>query len=82
MQSILDEKDAEISQLRENLSRTLLQPITSPKGENSPQILSLNEEIDHRDKIIAELQSKLSEAVAEINEGSSVIEKLKMDVKS
>ena len=81
MQSILDEKDAEIIQLRENLAHTLQQS-TFIKGQTSPQIESLNEEIDHRDKVIAELQTKLSEAVTEINEGCLVIEKLKTTVKS
>lgn len=53
-----------------------MQSVTSVKEENKSQIVYLNEEISNRDKIITELQSKLSEAVTEINEGSAIIEKL------
>nr|XP_050862423.1 centrosomal protein of 290 kDa isoform X1 [Vespula vulgaris] len=78
---LLDEKDAEIHHLRENLSQSLLQSVTSVKEENKSQIVYLNEEISNRDKIITELQSKLSEAVTEINEGSAIIEKLQASTK-
>lgn len=39
----------------------------------------MNEEIERRDKIITELKTKLSEAVIEINDSVTVIEKLKTD---
>ncbi|KAL2711712.1 centrosomal protein of 290 kDa-like isoform X1 [Vespula squamosa] len=78
---LLDEKDAEIHHLRENLSQSLLQSVTSVKEENKSQIVYLNEEISNRDKIITELQSKLSEAVTEINEGTTIIEKLQTSAK-
>ncbi|XP_043474631.1 centrosomal protein of 290 kDa isoform X2 [Leptopilina heterotoma] len=80
--SILDEKDVEIAQLKENLSQTRMQTPTTHKSKKSSKIESLSEEIDHRDKIILELQTKLSEAVTEINESCSVIEKLKTDSQS
>ncbi|KAK2580640.1 hypothetical protein KPH14_007746 [Odynerus spinipes] len=79
--AILDEKDAEIQHLRENLSQSLLQSVTSVKEENRSQIIHLSEEITNRDKIIAKLQSKLSEAVIEINEGAAIIEKLQANTK-
>ncbi|XP_035723608.1 centrosomal protein of 290 kDa-like isoform X1 [Vespa mandarinia] len=78
---LLDEKDTEIHRLRENLSQSLLQSVTSVKEENKSQIVYLNEEIGNRDKIITELQSKLSEAVTEINEGAAIIEKLQASTK-
>lgn len=59
-----------------------MQTSTTLKSKKSLQIESLSEEIDHRDKIILELQSKLSEAVTEINESCFVIEKLKTDAQS
>lgn len=59
-----------------------MQTSTTHKNKKSSKIESLSEEIDHRDKIILELQSKLSEAVTEINESCSVIEKLKTDSQS
>ncbi|KAK2587709.1 hypothetical protein KPH14_003822 [Odynerus spinipes] len=79
--AILDEKDVEIQHLKENLSQSLLQTATSVKEENRSQIVHLNEEITNRDKIIAELQSKLSEAVIEINEGAVIIENLQANKK-
>jgi len=74
---ILDEKDIEITHLKESLSHSLMQSITSVKEENKIQIVHLNDEIAHRDEIINELQTKLSEAVVEINESAALIEKLK-----
>lgn len=74
---VLDEKDMEITRLKESLSRSLMQSITSVKEENKTQIIYLNDEIARRDAIIVELQSKLSEAVVEINESAALIEKLK-----
>jgi len=74
---VLDEKDMEITRLKENLSHSLMQSITSVKEENKTQIVQLNDEIIRRDAIIAELQTKLSEAVVEINESAALIEKLK-----
>jgi len=74
---ILDEKDMEITRLKESLSHSLMQSITSVKEENKTQIVQLNDEIIRRDAIIAELQTKLSEAVVEINESAALIEKLK-----
>ena len=74
---VLDEKDMEITRLKENLSHSLMQSITSAKKENKTQIVQLNDEIVHRDAIITELQTKLSEAVVEINESAALIEKLK-----
>lgn len=74
---VLDEKDMEIAHLKESLSHSLMQSITSVKEENKTQIVNLNDEIAHRDTIIAELQTKLSEAVVEINESAALVEKLK-----
>ncbi|KYM95179.1 PREDICTED: centrosomal protein of 290 kDa [Cyphomyrmex costatus] len=74
---ILDEKDMEITRLKESLSHFLMQSITSVKEENKTQIVQLNDEIVRRDAIISELQTKLSEAVVEINESAALIEKLK-----
>lgn len=74
---VLDEKDMEITHLKESLSHFLMQSITSVKEENKTQIVQLNDEIVRRDAIIAELQTKLSEAVIEINESAALIEKLK-----
>lgn len=67
--------------MRENLSRSLMQSVTSVKEENKSQIVHLNDEIDNRDKIIKELQSKLAEAVREINDGAAMIEKLQASAK-
>ncbi|XP_015188923.1 PREDICTED: centrosomal protein of 290 kDa isoform X2 [Polistes dominula] len=79
---LLDEKDAEIQRLKDNLSQSLLQSVTSVKEDNNKsQIVYLNEEISNRDKIITELQSKLSEAIVEINEGAAIIEKLQANSK-
>ncbi|XP_014607132.1 PREDICTED: centrosomal protein of 290 kDa isoform X1 [Polistes canadensis] len=78
---LLDEKDAEIKRLRDNLSQSLLQSVTLVKEDNKSQIVYLNEEISNRDKIIAELQSKLSEAIVEINEEAGIIEKLQANTK-
>lgn len=75
--SVLDEKDKEITRLKENLSHSLMQSITSAKEENKTQIIHLNDEIARRDAIITELQTKLSEAIVEINESAALIEKLK-----
>lgn len=74
---VLDEKDMEITRLKESLSHSLMQSITSVKEENKTQIIHLNDEITRRDEIIGELQTKLSEAVVEINESATLIEKLK-----
>lgn len=74
---ILDEKDMEITRLKESLSHSLMQSIASVKEENKTQIIYLSDEITRRDTIIAELQTKLSEAVVEINESAALIEKLK-----
>lgn len=74
---ILDEKDMEITRLKESLSHSLMQSITSVKEENKTQIIHLNDEITRRDTVIAELQTKLSEAVVEINKSAALIEKLK-----
>ncbi|XP_028048311.1 centrosomal protein of 290 kDa isoform X2 [Monomorium pharaonis] len=74
---VLDEKEMEITRLKESLSRSLKQSITSVKEENKTQIVYLNDEIARRDAIIVELQTKLSEAVVEINESAALIEKLK-----
>ncbi|XP_077268210.1 centrosomal protein 290kDa isoform X1 [Temnothorax americanus] len=76
---VLDEKDMEITRLKESLSHSLMQSITSVKEENKTQIIHLNDEIARRDAIIAELQTKLSEAVVEINESAALMEKLKGD---
>lgn len=73
----MDERDTEISHLKESLSQSLMQSVSSVKEENKSQIIHLNDEIDRRDAIIMELQTKLSEAVIEINESATLIEKLK-----
>ena len=78
-QAILDEKDEEILRLREHLSQSLVQSVASVKEQNKSEIVHLNEQIDHRDKIILELKAKLSEATVEINESAALIEKLKTD---
>ncbi|XP_019698378.1 centrosomal protein of 290 kDa isoform X2 [Harpegnathos saltator] len=77
---ILDEKDDEITRLKESLSQSLMQSVSLVKEENKFEIIHLNEEIVRRDTIIVELQTKLSEAVAEINESATLIEKLKQKV--
>ncbi|XP_015607794.1 centrosomal protein of 290 kDa isoform X2 [Cephus cinctus] len=79
--SILDEKDAEISQLKEDLSQSMIQSVTSVREQSKSQIIYLNEELDQRDKTIMELQAKLAEAVTEINESAEVIEKMKVDMR-
>lgn len=76
-QNILDEKDMEITHLKESLSQSLMHSVTSAKEENKSQISQLNDEIARRDAIIIELQAKLSEAVIEINESAALMEKLK-----
>ncbi|XP_020710825.2 centrosomal protein of 290 kDa isoform X2 [Athalia rosae] len=77
--AILDEKDVEIAALKENLSQSLMQSLTSVREENKSQIVHLNQIINQRDQTIERLQSKLSEAVAEMNETTILIEKLKAD---
>ncbi|KAG7212966.1 hypothetical protein KM043_002306 [Ampulex compressa] len=77
--SILDEKDAEIEHLKENLSQSLMHSVAPQKEESISQIVHLNEEIEARDRIIGELQAKLSEAITEINDSATLVEKLKMD---
>lgn len=77
---ILDEKDDEITRLKENLSQSLMHSATSVKEENKSEIIRLNDEIVRRDAIIVELQTKLSEAVVEINENATLIDKLKRKV--
>ncbi|XP_076766849.1 centrosomal protein 290kDa [Xylocopa sonorina] len=79
--AILDEKDEEIQQLRENLSQSLIQSVNSAKEQSKSEIIRLNEEIDRREKIIDELKTKLSEATTEINESTNIIEKLKTDLR-
>lgn len=78
-QIILEEKDKEILRLKENLSQSLVQSVVSAKEQNKSEIIYLNEQIDHRDKIIVELKTKLTEATIEINESATLIEKLKID---
>lgn len=78
-QIILEEKDKEILQLKENLSQSLVQSVVSTKEQNKSEIIYLNEQIDHRDKIIVELKTKLTEATVEITESATLIEKLKID---
>lgn len=75
----MDEKDTEIAHLKESLSQSLMQSVTSAKEENKSQIIHLNDEIVRRDTIIVELQTKLSEAVVEINESATLIERLKRE---
>lgn len=77
---ILDEKDDEITRLKESLSQSLMHSATSVKEENKSEIIRLNDEIVRRDAIIVELQTKLSEAVVEINENATLIDKLKRKV--
>lgn len=74
---ILDEKDMEIAHLKQSVSQSLMQSVTSVKEENKSQIIHLNDEITRRDAIIVELQTKLSDAIVEINESAALIEKLK-----
>ncbi|XP_046753485.1 centrosomal protein of 290 kDa [Diprion similis] len=76
---ILDEKDAEITALRENLSQSMIHSLTSVRDENKSQVVHLNEIIKQRDQAIEELQTKLTEAVTEMNESTILIEKLKAD---
>ncbi|XP_032687965.1 centrosomal protein of 290 kDa-like isoform X2 [Odontomachus brunneus] len=77
---ILNEKDDEITRLKESLSQSLMQSVTSVKEENKSEIIHLNDEIIRRDAIIVELKTKLSEAVVEINESATLIDKLKQKV--
>ncbi|XP_054003238.1 centrosomal protein of 290 kDa isoform X1 [Hylaeus anthracinus] len=79
--AILDEKDAEIQRLQENLQQSLIQSVASVKEQNKSEIVHLNEELEVRDKFITELKTKLSEAVVEINESATLIEKLKADAR-
>ena len=53
----------------------------SPDETRHAEIERLIQDIDRRDEIIAELQSKLAEAVVEINESSLLIEKFRSDGK-
>ncbi|XP_008211366.1 centrosomal protein cep290 [Nasonia vitripennis] len=82
--NILDEKDTTIAKLKENLMYAASDRLTnaSPDERNHAEIERLIQDIDRRDEIIAELQSKLSEAVVEINESSLLIEKFKSDSKT
>lgn len=73
----MNEKDVEITRLKESLSQSVMHSVTSAKEQNKSQIIYLNDEITRRDTIIVELQTKLSEAVVEINESAALIEKLK-----
>jgi hypothetical protein len=70
--------------LKENLLYASTDRITniSSDEKNHTNIERLIQNIDRRDEIIAELQSKLSEAVVEINESSLLIEKFKSDNKT
>lgn len=61
------------------MSQSFIQSVASVKEQNKSEIVHLNEQIDHRDKIILELKTKLSEATVEINESATLIEKLKTD---
>ncbi|XP_050465506.1 centrosomal protein of 290 kDa-like isoform X1 [Cataglyphis hispanica] len=74
---ILDEKNMEIARLKKSVSQSLMQSVTSAKEESKSQIIQLNDEIARRDAIIVELQTKLSDAILEINESAALIEKLK-----
>lgn len=67
----------EIAHLKKSVSQSLMQSVTSVKEENKSQIIHLNDEIARRDAIIIELQTKLSDAIVEINESAALIEKLK-----
>lgn len=67
----------EIARLKKNISQSLVHSVTSVKEENKSQISLLNDEITRRDAIIVELKTKLSDAIVEINESASLIEKLK-----
>lgn len=67
----------EIAHLKKSVSQSLMQSVTSAKEENKSQIIHLNDEIARRDAIIVELQTKLSDAIVEINESAALIEKLK-----
>lgn len=76
---ILDDKDAEILRLKDQLSQSLINPIANRNVTS--EIVYLNEEIDKRDKIIDELKVKLAEAAAEINDSAGLIEKLNSDLR-
>ncbi|CAB0031278.1 unnamed protein product [Trichogramma brassicae] len=54
----------------------------SPEERSHAEMERLIQDIDRRDEIIAELQSKLAEAVVEINESSLLIEKFRSDCKA
>lgn len=87
----MDEKDSTIAKLKENLIYAAtdkvadgLNPdkkITNINNNNNVgiEIERLIRDIDRRDEIIAELQTKLSQAVVEINESSLLIEKFRSD---
>ncbi|KAJ8673333.1 hypothetical protein QAD02_004595 [Eretmocerus hayati] len=82
--AILDEKDTMITKLKENLLSAASDRMAtaSPDEKSNVEIERLIKDIDRRDEVIAELQSKLSEAVVEINESSLLIEKFRSDNKS
>ncbi|KAL7306503.1 hypothetical protein TKK_0001202 [Trichogramma kaykai] len=79
---ILDEKDTTIAKLKENLMATDRLTNVSPEERSHAEMERLIQDIDRRDEIIAELQSKLAEAVVEINESSLLIEKFRSDCKA
>ncbi|XP_012276740.1 centrosomal protein of 290 kDa [Orussus abietinus] len=80
--SLLDEKDAEISRLKEDLAQSSVHSHTFINEQNSSEIVQLNEEIQLKDATIEELRGKLSEAVDELNESAAVIEKFKTSAKN
>ncbi|KAF7992720.1 hypothetical protein HCN44_005064 [Aphidius gifuensis] len=81
-QNILENKNAEILHLKEEYSRLQMHPnLKLQDNDFTTQIANLNEEIETRDKIILEFESKISEATIELNESATLIEQLKADAK-
>ncbi|XP_015122531.1 centrosomal protein cep290 [Diachasma alloeum] len=72
---ILDNKDAIITQLKEQVSHS--RSSAGGREHQTSQIVYLNEEIEKRDTVISELEAKLLEAARELNESAAVMEELK-----
>lgn len=71
----MNEKDAEISRLKEKLSDSLVESV------KEKQDTRLNDELLHKDTIIKELQNNLAQAAREMNESATLMEQLKADTK-
>lgn len=77
----MERRDAEINQLKQQLSQALTQTMVAAREQNKCELVNLNEEIDRRDQVIREFQLKLKEATEEINLSTEHIQKLKEQLK-